>query len=44
MGRGYGMIVYTVADVRSEPKFKSERIHQLVFGEVVEVLEETDND
>lgn len=44
MGRGYSMIVSTVADVRSEPKFKSERIHQLVFGEVVEVLEETDND
>lgn len=41
---GYGMIVSTVADVRSEPKFRSERVHQLVFGEVVEILEETNND
>ncbi|WP_241498774.1 C40 family peptidase [Fervidobacterium thailandense] len=40
MNLGYGMVICTVADVRKEPKFRSERIHQLVFGEVVEILEE----
>jgi hypothetical protein len=34
----FALVVNPTTDVRSEPKFKSERIHQLVFGEIVEVI------
>jgi len=34
------MAIKPVVDVRAEPKFKSERVHQIVFGEIVELLEE----
>ncbi|HOJ93738.1 MAG TPA: C40 family peptidase [Fervidobacterium nodosum] len=39
----YGIVKYPVSDMRSEPKFRSERIHQLVFGEVVLIKDENDN-
>jgi len=35
----YAMVVAPVTDVRSESKWRSERVHQLVFGEWVKVLE-----
>ncbi|AMW32872.2 NlpC/P60 family protein [Fervidobacterium changbaicum] len=34
------LVVIPVTDVRAERKFRSERVHQLVFGEIVEVLED----
>ncbi|MGB9615036.1 MAG: C40 family peptidase [Fervidobacterium sp.] len=34
----YGIVKYPVTDMRSQEKFRSERIHQVVFGEVVEVF------
>lgn len=34
------IIVVPVTDVRAERRFRSEGIHQLVFGEIVEVLED----
>ncbi|MEJ5258375.1 MAG: SH3 domain-containing C40 family peptidase [Fervidobacterium sp.] len=40
MEKLYGVVINPVTDVRSEPKFKSERVHQLVFGEFVEILKE----
>ncbi len=40
----YGIVKYPVIDMRSEPKFRSERIHQVVFGEILEVMGESDSD
>ncbi|MFN4199820.1 MAG: C40 family peptidase [Fervidobacterium gondwanense] len=40
MEKLYGVVINPVTDVRSEPKFRSERVHQLVFGEFVEILKE----
>ncbi|AFG35303.1 C40 family peptidase [Fervidobacterium pennivorans subsp. shakshaketiis] len=34
------IVVTPVTDVRAERKFRSERVHQLVFGEIVEILED----
>jgi len=34
------MAIKPVVDVRAEPKFRSERMHQVVFGEIVEILEQ----
>ncbi|WP_448374660.1 C40 family peptidase [Fervidobacterium sp.] len=38
----FAFVLSPVSDVRSEPKFRSERIHQLVFGEIVEVIEHSE--
>lgn len=35
----YAMVVGSVCDMRKEAKFRSERVHQLVFGEWVKILE-----
>ena len=35
----YAMVVAPVTDMRSEAKWRSDRLHQLVFGEWVKVLE-----
>lgn len=32
------VIINSVADIRKEPKFESERISQLVYGEKVDIL------
>ncbi len=34
----YGIVITPVSDFRKEPKFRSERVHQVVFGEEVEIL------
>jgi len=36
----YGLIKVNVADVRAEPKFRSERLTQAIFNEKVEILNE----
>lgn len=36
----YGIAKYPVVDFRAEPKFRSERVHQIVFGEVVRLIEQ----
>ncbi len=33
-----GMVVIPVADMRKDPRFRTERVHQLIFGEFVKVL------
>ncbi|MEN3043505.1 MAG: C40 family peptidase [Fervidobacterium sp.] len=40
----FGIIKYPVVDMRAEPKFRSERIHQMVFGESVEIKGEIENE
>jgi len=40
MQNKWAMAIKPVVDVRAEPKFRSERVHQIVFGEIVELLEE----
>ncbi|MGB4756140.1 MAG: SH3 domain-containing protein, partial [Fervidobacterium sp.] len=40
MQNKWAMAIKPVTDVRAEPKFRSERVHQIVFGEIVELLEE----
>lgn len=37
----YGFVKYPVIDLRAEPKFRSERVHQLVFGELLLIDVET---
>ncbi|MGQ9855244.1 MAG: C40 family peptidase [Fervidobacterium sp.] len=44
MKKSYAAVINPVTDLRAEPKFRSERVHQLVFGEVVEVLTQEEND
>jgi hypothetical protein len=38
----YAVVVRNVADLRAEPKFRSERKSQLLFNEAVEILEDRD--
>lgn len=33
-----GMVVIPVTDMRKDPRFRTERVHQLIFGEFVKVL------
>ncbi len=33
-----GMVIIPVADMRKDPRFRTERVHQLIFGEFVKVL------
>lgn len=34
----FGMVVIPVTDMRKDPRFRTERVHQLIFGEFVKVL------
>jgi hypothetical protein len=34
----FGMVIIPVTDMRKDPRFRTERIHQLIFGEFVKVL------
>lgn len=34
----YGMVVVPVCDIRKDGRFRSERVHQLIFGQWVQVL------
>ena len=34
----YGIVVSPTLDVRKDPRFRSERVHQLIFGEEVKIL------
>ncbi|HEU24572.1 MAG: hypothetical protein C0176_01200 [Mesoaciditoga sp.] len=34
----YGIVKIPVTDMRRDPRFRSERIHQLIFGEIVKIL------
>ncbi|BBJ28802.1 C40 family peptidase [Athalassotoga saccharophila] len=34
----YGVVNIPVIDMRRDPRFRSERIHQLIFGEIVKIL------
>jgi len=34
----YGIVISPTLDVRKDPRFRSERVHQLIFGEEVKVL------
>ncbi len=36
---GYGMIITGVTDIRGEPKFESERVSQLIYGEKVKIID-----
>ena len=34
----YGIVVSSVLDMRKDPRFRSERVHQLIFGEEVKII------
>lgn len=34
----FGMVVIPVTDMRKDPRFRTERVHQLIFGEFLKVL------
>jgi len=38
-----GKINISVADIRAEPRFQSERISQALFNEIVEILDKKDD-
>lgn len=34
----FGIVMIPVSDVRRDPRFRSERVHQLIFGELVRII------